>query len=465
MRVRVEKFASPSDEAVGAPANEAAPAELPRFWRGILASEDELTGDDRLIKGNALTWTEGLVLPLRWIRESTGEGHSGAVSVGTIERVWRSGSEVWGEGRFDLESEEGREAARRVLDKQAIAPSVDLDRMTVEFQVLSTLLDEAEGLLADEVIVEEEGEVEEPEDETVTDSDGEERIVIGRYEAGEEIAVVLDATIRGATLVDIPAFVSTTIEPAESIEGGEPVRSVQASLLASSVTKLATPRSTFDASDLPGPTPLTVKGRRIYGHIALWGTCHTGFQNECLEPPSSASKYLYFHTGEYETTEGPIPVGRITLDTTHAKHTMSAAETVNHYEHTGHCVAYVRAGEDAYGIWVSGVLKNGLSDEDIQTLRAHPPSGDWRRLGGSLELVAVLAVNSPGFPVPRALVAGGQVQSLVRPADLVNMPENPSKELADWFVQREARKAQREAVNRVNRAAADRLARRIKKGS
>jgi hypothetical protein len=42
-------------------------------------------------------------------------------------------------------------------------------------------------------------------------------------------------------------------------------------------------------------------------------------------------------------------------------------------------------------------------------------SGDWRRIGGNLELVAALAVNVPGFPVPRprGLVASGSMQSLV----------------------------------------------------
>ena len=34
-----------------------------------------------------------------------------------------------------------------------------------------------------------------------------------------------------------------------------------------------------------------------------------------------------------------------------------------------------------------------------------PVSGDWRRIGGSLEMIAVCAVNTPGFPIPRARVA------------------------------------------------------------
>jgi hypothetical protein len=42
-------------------------------------------------------------------------------------------------------------------------------------------------------------------------------------------------------------------------------------------------------------------------------------------------------------------------------------------------------------------------------------SGDWRRIGGQLRLVGLLAVNVPGFPVPkmRARVASGEPQALV----------------------------------------------------
>jgi hypothetical protein len=42
-------------------------------------------------------------------------------------------------------------------------------------------------------------------------------------------------------------------------------------------------------------------------------------------------------------------------------------------------------------------------------------SGDWRRIGGQLRLVGLLAVNVPGFPIqaPRARVASGAPQALV----------------------------------------------------
>jgi hypothetical protein len=34
-------------------------------------------------------------------------------------------------------------------------------------------------------------------------------------------------------------------------------------------------------------------------------------------------------------------------------------------------------------------------------MRRCPVSGDWRRIGGNLELIGVLSVNSGGYPTPR----------------------------------------------------------------
>ncbi len=49
--------------------------------------------------------------------------------------------------------------------------------------------------------------------------------------------------------------------------------------------------------------------------------------------------------------------------------------------------------------WVAGSVVAGVADEQVAELRRSPLSGDWRRVDGNLELVAALAVNSPGFPI------------------------------------------------------------------
>ena len=68
-------------------------------------------------------------------------------------------------------------------------------------------------------------------------------------------------------------------------------------------------------------------------------------------------------------------------------------------------------GEDEYGIWVAGAVRPDATEEQIRKLRASSISGDWRNIGGQLELVAALCVNQPGFPL--AVVAHGRREALV----------------------------------------------------
>lgn len=173
------------------------------------------------------------------------------------------------------------------------------------------------------------------------------------------------------------------------------------------------PAEWFESPELPQPTPITVSpDGKVFGHLALFGTCHIGFK-DCVTPPKG-STYAYFHTGEIEAEGGElVAVGHLTFNTGHAALDASPAGAASHYDHTGTVAADVRVGEDKFGIWVSGALRSTLSDEDIRAFRSAPLSGDWRRIAGRLELVAALAVNTPGFPVARSLVAGGNAQSLV----------------------------------------------------
>lgn len=161
----------------------------------------------------------------------------------------------------------------------------------------------------------------------------------------------------------------------------------------------------------PSPVVVTDEGR-IFGHLAAWGTCHIGIQGTCVTPPHSAMDYDQFLTGVRSTTDGDIPVGQITLGTGHADVKLKAGPAMAHYDNTGVAVADVFAGEDAHGIWIAGALRPGLPEEKVLELRAAALSGDWRIVRGNLELVAALAVNVPGFPIPRpslAASAGTQI--------------------------------------------------------
>jgi DNA-binding transcriptional regulator YdaS (Cro superfamily) len=108
----------------------------------------------------------------------------------------------------------------------------------------------------------------------------------------------------------------------------------------------------------------------------------------------------------------------------HADGELGYSAAAEHYDNVGTAVATVTAGEDEHGIWVAGALLADATETQIEALRQSPLSGDWRRIGGNLELVAAHAVNVPGFPVPRAraVVASGDQLSLVAAGSVKRPP-------------------------------------------
>lgn len=186
----------------------------------------------------------------------------------------------------------------------------------------------------------------------------------------------------------------------------------------------APPREFFNTPEPDSPTPMTYEeDGRVYGHAALWGSCHRGFMGgafeQCVQPPRSNTEYRQFHLGHVVTEEGEkVAIGKITFDTDHAPLTADVVAASRHYDNTGSVGAYVRARNGNHGIWLSGSLKPDLAPSALSALRANPLSGDWRSVQGNLELVAALAVPVPGFPIPLALSAsadGIRVEALVLP--------------------------------------------------
>lgn len=222
---------------------------------------------------------------------------------------------------------------------------------------------------------------------------------------------------------------------------------------------LKPPSSAFADPALSKPTPLTVtEDGRVYGHLATWRQCHMGVGNKCVMAPRSAKDYKFFKQGSVLTSDGrTIRVGKITLGTGHADKTYGVIPAVEHYDDTGTCVAVVNAGEDSFGVWVAGALVSGVSEDQAADLRRSPLSGDWRRVDGNLELVAALAVNSPGFPVLHEDEAGqyslvaagvlaepdGRVDEPVAPVE-ANYPGARSFQAVDDYLR---------GIERVERAA------------
>jgi hypothetical protein len=218
---------------------------------------------------------------------------------------------------------------------------------------------------------------------------------------------------------------------AEDVESSEAQAIVACGMIAGAIPAVP-PADWFVDPKLKAPTPLTVSDDgRVFGHIAAWHVDHIGM-TAGTKPPRSKSKYAYFHTGVVRADNGKdYPVGQLTLAGGHASLEASAIDAARHYDDTGSAIADVHAGEDAYGIWVAGGLRPAASPEQIRALRASAPSGDWRPIGGQLELVAVCQVNVPGFPIARARVASGQVYALVAAGAqvLAKMKNDPVTEL------------------------------------
>ena len=194
--------------------------------------------------------------------------------------------------------------------------------------------------------------------------------------------------------------------------------------------------SLFADPELPAITPVTITDpdengvRRVFGHAAAFGVCHAGIRDVCTTAPTSDQQYAPFH--RYLTLASgedlPVPVGRITVAhgqltgkcrccpgiDDHACNRLSLGAAVAHYDQA-RTVAYVRAGEDRFGIWFAGIVAPDATAQDIAALGRQKVSGDWRENAGSLELVEVLTLNreKPGFPLPRATMTNGRQVSLV----------------------------------------------------
>lgn len=368
---------------------------------GICFSEE--TGDGRDFSECDWTWRDPAVstLPLM-LQTETEYGHFGAQLAGYIEALSldESGT-VHASGRF-YDSEHGRQFRDMLLGGRRFGVSVDPGRAEADFEC--TEVDE-DGFCVDGIL---------------------------RFSAYEVI---------GLTGTPFPAFERAAVQIAgaasetsddedDDAETEDEVEEETEAVAASAAAPLAATPARFEVPnrppaewfDNPGfvePTPLRIDDDgRVSGHLAAWGTCHVGSERICLVPPATACSYERFHIGTVETTRGARTTGALTWGIEHADLSLSLIEAQAHYANSRHGWADVVAGEDDHGIWIAGAARPGLSLDDVRILRALALSGDWRHdpRVRNLELVAALAVNVPGFPIPRAVVASGRTFEQPRPA-------------------------------------------------
>jgi len=390
-----------------------------KFVIPLVIPEETETGDGRIFEKNSITMRD-LPLPLLW-QIKTGNGHDGSVVVGQITHMERIDKGIGNAvGVFDT-GEYGQEAERLVRHGFIRGVSADMDKFEADDEM--------------------------PEPEAGEDSD----------EKGSGRINITSARVMAVTVVPKPAFQECYIQIVEDSDSKEEtmqpdgvyvdnVNPLDASALVAcgmvaDAIPMHPPAEWFGDPKLKKATPLTIlDDGRVFGHIAAWHVDHIGMAFG-TKPPRSRSKYAYFHTGVVKTNEGEdVKVGQLTLAGGHAGLEDDAVAAAKHYDDTASAFADVHAGEDAYGIWVAGSLRPGTTPDMIRAARASAPSGDWRPIKGSLELVAVCQVNVPGFPITRARVASGQVMALVAAGAnvLAQMKHDPMQELSDKVAALEA---------------------------
>lgn len=348
----------------------------PETFHAVLIVEGVPTGDRRLFERGAGT-VAPLPLPFAW-QERDLPYHMEAQTAGWVTRVEWQGDELHGWGYHDAGGAAGAEFYRQLEAATRLGVSADADDADVEI------------------------------DWPEPDEDDDDLMML----FGEpDLVRFTRYRVRSATAVRMPAFTECYAEP---LSPADEEAEDEAAAMVAAAAPMRPPVEWFADPALPGPTALSVADDgRISGHLALWGTCHTSFQDTCVTPPSSASGYAHFLTGEVVCADGSrVAVGQVTMGTGHAPLDLGGPAAAAHYDDTGTAVADVTVGEDAHGIWVAGALRPGVPPLSVRGLRAAALSGDWRRLGGQLELVAALAVNVPGFPVPRTaarVASGGQL--------------------------------------------------------
>lgn len=349
------------------------------------------TSDGRMFSSDIELSFRSTPLPLQWCKQS-GVGHMDSYTVGVIESIRREGDEVLASG-YMLNTAESDEACG-LLAHGVSNPSVDLANADWEY----------------------------------TDKDGNvldwDDLWDLMDEGGEYFMTFTKAEVIATTLVSTPAFDTRFTLDSE--------RSSRTPALVASAAETFRPKvydhKFFEDPKLSGPTlPTMGDDGRVYGHLALFGECHRSIQDYCAMVPRSPSGYSHFHTSPAVRLDdgSRLPVGRLTVGTGHADTRLAGAPAAAHYDNTGSCFALVRVGEDRHGVWFSGVVAPWATPEQIEQGLAAPLSGDWRDFGQGLELVAALAVNTPGFNVraagrsdeqdrPIALVASGRVSPRTR---------------------------------------------------
>ena len=399
-RYEVVSFELVTDPVIVAAAT---PGEQP--FRMVLIEEGVRTTDRRMVLPNALSWRDlPLTLGYQGTTPSGFNPHGDAVASARIEEIERVPHPSI-EGAFRLTStgaftadEDGRRAAEAVRSQKVRGISADVEAIEVRY---------------DAEIDPESGEV------------------------ISETEVLVEGRVMGAIITPHPAFADATIEvdgdPVE--EEVDDAAEIEDAIAASASRGISF--SFFEDLVLDGLTPFTVEEipglegtYEVFGHIAPRNACHLGLPG-CRTVPIDETGYAYFHTKAFTTTDrGKISVGLLTMGGLHTDLSTLAntpeEELRQSFENMETVTCFVRAGHDAFGVWVHGVTRMGITPEAVELLAASNPSGEWKPVRGKSALMRVHNVPTGAFPVPRVLVASALYRNGVQVSYIsAGVPRDP----------------------------------------
>ena len=458
----VEKTEEPETEAPTTPDAGQVP------WHGVLAPEGVASGDGRKFALGSLR-VRPLPLPLTW-QKTSADGHSGSVTVARIDRIERVDNEMRASGMM-LATAEADEVIGLLADFGRFGVSVDADDASMEMDDDAEEVVFTDARIASASIVaipafaeawvslgaapaEFFPEAAEPvaEDDTVVDDAEAASLVAADVAPGVtedgpgwltnpvDTDRLRDYWVRGEGAAKIGwgtdgDFNRCRVNLAEYVKpqylngycanrhfdalGTWPGRNAHASeglvdtepaeaLGLVAAGGYCAPSEWFAMPEPNEPTPLTITEEgQVYGHIAAWNTCHSSWADKCVVAPRSPSNYSHFLLGGVLTDKGTVATGSLTIGGGHAGPNLSMRAAMSHYDNSTAVFADVTVMDGEHGIWACGWVRPGTSDEMIVAARASKLSGDWRKSPKGLDMIAALAVNVPGFRIPR--VAAGIV--------------------------------------------------------
>ena len=196
------------------------------------------------------------------------------------------------------------------------------------------------------------------------------------------------------------------------------------------------PWELFHVAETDEPTKLFVDEETeggwipVFGHLALWDSCHDGIEGRCTRVPRPDDNYASYNKPGVMTSKGMVGTGPIFLKGGHKQ--PKNGDYVDAYGDTENAWADVRIIAGRLGPWLSGYVRPGADSSAVLAARASRISGHWK----GARLKAIVSVNAEGFDVPGdgfAINADGFVAELVASFPDCQPDSDAGPEPADRF--------------------------------